>query len=104
MIDAAPKASGMTYSGWLAATARKELLIREGLEGGDEFEREHGALTEAELGRGRCLGRPGASEIAPEREPSPSKCLVGCDLALRDLVDLVGGEPAPSASSWCTSM
>jgi hypothetical protein len=34
----------MTYSGWVAATARKELTIRAGLDAVTEFERDHGAF------------------------------------------------------------
>ena len=48
-IEAAAHASGTTYSAWLAAAARKEFLIRDGLAGVAEFEREHGAFTETEL-------------------------------------------------------
>lgn len=47
-IEAAARASGMTYSAWLAATARKEFVIRDGLAGVAEFEREHGRFTDAE--------------------------------------------------------
>ena len=48
-IEAAARASGVTYSAWLAETARKEFLIRDGLQGVAEFELEHGAFTEEEL-------------------------------------------------------
>lgn len=48
-IEAAARASGTTYSAWLAAAARKEFLIRDGLAGVAEFEREHGAFTETEV-------------------------------------------------------
>lgn len=48
-IEAAARASGTTYSAWLAAAARKEFLIRDGLAGVADFEREHGAFTETEL-------------------------------------------------------
>jgi hypothetical protein len=48
-IEAAALDAGMTYSGWLAATARKEFTIRAGLEAVAEFEREHGAFTTEEL-------------------------------------------------------
>lgn len=47
-IEAAARASGMTYSAWLAATARKEFVIRDGLAGVAEFERERGPFTDAE--------------------------------------------------------
>jgi len=48
-IEAAARAGGTTYSAWLAAAARKEFLIRDGLAGVAEFEREHRAFTETEL-------------------------------------------------------
>jgi hypothetical protein len=48
-IEAAASAAGMTYSGWLAATARKEFTIREGLNAVAEFERQHGAFSAEEL-------------------------------------------------------
>ena len=44
-----PAPAARTYSGWLAAAARKEFLIRDGFAGVAEFEREHGAFTETEL-------------------------------------------------------
>jgi len=56
-IEAAAKESGVTYSAWLTATARKEFLIRRGLEGVAEFEREHGAFTEAELAEAAAWAR-----------------------------------------------
>ncbi|HUZ22406.1 MAG TPA: hypothetical protein VMV07_01425 [Streptosporangiaceae bacterium] len=39
----------MTYSSWLAATARKEFTIRAGLAAVTQFEDEHGAFTPDEL-------------------------------------------------------
>lgn len=48
-IEAAARADGMTYSAWLAAMARKEFLLQEGLNGVAEFERAHGPFTEAEV-------------------------------------------------------
>jgi hypothetical protein len=48
-IEAAARDAGMTYSGWLATTARKEFTIRAGLEAVAAFEREHGAFTPEEL-------------------------------------------------------
>lgn len=47
-IEAASAEAGMTYSGWLASTARKEFAIRAGLEAVAVFEREHGAFTPEE--------------------------------------------------------
>ena len=48
-IEAAAKQAGMTYSGWLAVTARKEFIVQTGLNAVAEFEREHGAFTAKEL-------------------------------------------------------
>ncbi len=48
IADAAAQA-GMTYSAWLAATARKEFTIRAGLAGVAQYEEEHGAFTAEEL-------------------------------------------------------
>ena len=48
-IAAAAEHAGMSYSAWLADTARKEFTIRAGLAAVSEFEREHGAFTGAEI-------------------------------------------------------
>jgi hypothetical protein len=48
-IAAAAEHAGMSYSSWLAATARKEFTIRAGLAAVAQFEDEHGAFTAAEL-------------------------------------------------------
>jgi hypothetical protein len=48
-IAAAAAQAGMTYSSWLAATARKEFTIRAGLAGVAQFEHDHGAFTPDEL-------------------------------------------------------
>jgi hypothetical protein len=48
-IEEAAKAGGVTYSAWLAAAARKEFLLQDGLEGVAEFERASGAFTDTEL-------------------------------------------------------
>ena len=48
-IAAAAAQAGMTYSSWLAATARKEFTIRAGLAAVSQFEDEHGAFTAEEL-------------------------------------------------------
>jgi hypothetical protein len=47
-VEAAAAADGLTYSAWLAAAARKELLVRTGLGAVAEFERESGAFTDEE--------------------------------------------------------
>lgn len=48
-IEAAAKQAGMSYSGWLAAMARKEFIIQNGLQAVAHFEREHGSFTADEL-------------------------------------------------------
>jgi hypothetical protein len=48
-IEAAAAEAGMTYSAWLAATARKEFTIRAGLKAVADFEREQGAFTPEEI-------------------------------------------------------
>jgi hypothetical protein len=48
-IESAAAEAGVSYSAWLAATARKEFTIRAGLEAVADFEREHGAFSPEEL-------------------------------------------------------
>ena len=48
-IEAAAAAAGMTYSGWLAAVARREFLITRGLEAVAGFEAEQGPFSAEEL-------------------------------------------------------
>ena len=48
-IAAAAEAAGMTYSAWLAQTARKEFVIRAGLEAVSQYEAEHGRFTVDEI-------------------------------------------------------
>ena len=48
-IEAAAAEAGMTYSAWLAATARKEFAISAGLDAVAAFEQEEGAFTPDEL-------------------------------------------------------
>ncbi|HUK73600.1 MAG TPA: hypothetical protein VLW50_33460 [Streptosporangiaceae bacterium] len=51
-IAAAAAQAGMSYSAWLADTARKEFTIRAGLAAVSQFERDHGAFTPEELSEG----------------------------------------------------
>jgi hypothetical protein len=48
-IAAAAAQAGMSYSAWLADTARKEFAIRAGLAAVSQFEADHGAFTPDEL-------------------------------------------------------
>ena len=72
-IEAAAAEAGMTYSAWLAATARREFTIRAGLEAVAEFERRHGRFSpeevaEAEQWASQALGR--SSSNRPRRRRS----------------------------------
>ena len=48
-IAAAAEAAGMSYSAWVAQTARKEFVIRAGLEAVSQYEAEHGPFTLDEI-------------------------------------------------------
>jgi hypothetical protein len=48
-IAAAAEAAGLSYSAWVAETARKEFTIRAGLEAVCQYEAEHGTFTAAEI-------------------------------------------------------
>ena len=48
-IAAAAQAAGMSYSAWIAQTARKEFIIRAGLEAVGQYEAEHGPFTPDEI-------------------------------------------------------
>jgi hypothetical protein len=48
-IAAAAEAAGMSYSAWVAETARKEFTIRAGLAAVSQYETEHGSFTPAEI-------------------------------------------------------
>jgi hypothetical protein len=48
-IAAAAAQAGMSYSAWLADTARKEFTIRAGLAAVNRFEQDHGAFAPDEL-------------------------------------------------------
>ena len=50
-IAAAAQAAGVSYSAWIAQTARKEFIIRAGLEAVSQYEAEHGPFTTAEIAR-----------------------------------------------------
>jgi hypothetical protein len=48
-IAAAAAQAGMTYSAWLADTARKEFTIRAGLAAVSQFELDHGPFSADEM-------------------------------------------------------
>jgi hypothetical protein len=52
-VLAAATEEGVSVSAWMTAAARRALLVREGLRGVAEWEKEYGELTEAELDAAR---------------------------------------------------
>jgi DNA-binding IclR family transcriptional regulator len=48
-VKAAATAEGVSVSAWMTSAARRALLVRDGLRAVGEWEKEHGAFTEAEL-------------------------------------------------------
>jgi hypothetical protein len=48
-IATAAAEAGMSYSAWLAATARKEFTIRAGLDAVERFQHDQGAFSPEEL-------------------------------------------------------
>ena len=48
-IAAAAQQAGVSYSAWLAQTARKEFTIRAGLAAVSQFEKDHGTFSPAEI-------------------------------------------------------
>ena len=48
-IAAAAADAGLSYSAWLADTARKEFTIRAGLAAVSQFEQDHGPFTAEEI-------------------------------------------------------
>jgi len=48
-IAVAAAQAGMSYSAWLADTARKEFTLRAGLAAVSQFEQDHGAFSSGEL-------------------------------------------------------
>ena len=74
-IAAAAADAGLSYSAWLADTARKEFTIRAGLAAVSQFEQDHGPFAAAELAdaegwAGQAIERAchsGARSDAPRR-------------------------------------
>ena len=52
-VEAAAAGDGVSYSAWLAAAARKELRVRDGLAAVAEWEAENGPFTDEELAEAR---------------------------------------------------
>lgn len=60
-IEEAAKAEGTTYSGWLAATVRRELTLRAGLAAVAAYERAEGAFSETEIAESEAWAREALS-------------------------------------------
>ena len=67
-IVAAAADEGVSVSAWMTAAARRALLVRGGLAAVGEWEKEHGAFTEAELDAAR---RRVADEMARSARRRP---------------------------------
>jgi hypothetical protein len=52
-VVAAAASEGVSVSAWMTAAARRALVVRDGLIAVEEWEKEHGALTPAELDAAR---------------------------------------------------
>ena len=66
-IETAAAEAGVTYSAWLAATARKEFTVRAGLEAVAEFEREQGAFSPAEIAEAEQWAQEALERSAKDR-------------------------------------
>ena len=65
-VLAAAADDGVSVSAWMTAAARRALLVRDGLRAVAEWEREHGRLTDEELGAAR---RRVADEVVASARP-----------------------------------
>jgi hypothetical protein len=65
-VVAAAAEEGVSISAWMTAAARRALLVRDGLLAVAEWERDHGALTDAELDAAR-------ARVAAELESSKKR-------------------------------
>ena len=66
-IAAAAQAAGMSYSAWLAQTARKEFIIRAGLDAVSQYEAEHGRFTPDEIAEADAWAARITQPSAPRR-------------------------------------
>jgi hypothetical protein len=67
-VLAAAADEGVSVSAWMTTAARRALLVRDGLSAVAEWEKEHGAFTEAELSAAR---RRVADESVADHTRSP---------------------------------
>ena len=66
-IDEAASRQKTTFSAWLAETAARELKLDAGRRALAEWEREHGALTPAELAEGLARARASLGRSSARR-------------------------------------
>ncbi len=66
-VRQAAEAEGVSVSAWMTDAARRALLARDGLAAIAEWEAEHGAFTEAELGAARRRVADQVAATATER-------------------------------------
>jgi hypothetical protein len=66
-IAAAAAEAGLSYSAWLADTARKEFTIRAGLAAVGQFEDEHGAFTAEEIAEADAWAARAVQRSGPPR-------------------------------------
>ena len=73
-IAAAAQDAGMSYSAWIAQTARKEFIIRAGLEAVSKYEAEHGPFSPDEIAEAdkwaARITRPPATRPPATRPPA----------------------------------
>jgi hypothetical protein len=74
-IATAAADAGLSYSAWLAETARKEFTIRAGLAAVSQFEQDHGAFTaeeiaEADAWAAQAVARHGQAKAGRSRSGS----------------------------------
>ncbi len=72
-IAAAAAQAGMSYSAWLADTARREFTIRAGLAAVGQFEHEHGAFSAAEMADADEWAAQAIGRAAPAGTPAPRR-------------------------------
>ena len=86
---AAAQDAGMSYSAWIAQTARKEFVIQAGLEAVSKYEAEHGPFTPDEIAK-PMSGPPGSPSRPPPSGPHD-----------RGHLRFRGADPANAASGGC---
>ena len=68
-VKAAATAEGVSVSAWMTSAARRALVVRDGLRAVGEWEKEHGAFSDAELEAAR---RRVADEEVAATHPRPA--------------------------------